>query len=159
MIRHPKKYFDIANDYALDNYTCCKVQVGSLFITEDGSEMYVTCNQNKDHNCREMGFCYKARESGIYESREETRHLCKAVHSEINMINLLKSKNIKPGEGVLFVTRYPCQACLKACIKFGIKNIFFAGYSKGTSPEELFDIAKKSKIVIKHFDKIDYEYN
>lgn len=151
----PREIFDTIITHAKDNSTCKKLAVGSGFLDSNGT-LYVESNRSSDFNCKNEGECYKAKVTGIYESVEWTRKYCKAIHAEINMINLLKSKGIDPSNGTLYVSRYPCENCARNCVEFGFKHIVYCGRQKIS--DEVNKIFKDADIEICWFPEIDYEY-
>lgn len=154
-----KIYFDKAAEYADKNSTCRKVHVGSCFVTSDGRE-FLACNNGGTKNCNELGYCYKAKVTGIYESCEATRPYCQSVHSEVNMLKVLEDNNVDPSSGTLFVTRYPCRNCLKKCIEAGVKHIKFCGRSEGTDniPEQNPKDCVEAGVKYEWYPQYDYEY-
>lgn len=147
--------FNELAEYAKNHSTCLKVAVGAMFITNDGRKFY-TANNGKVNNCRENGFCHKANVTGVYESVEWTRKYCSATHAEINMINLLRSENIDPANGVLLVLRYPCENCAKKTSKFGFKKILYCGR------QEISDTVKEiysgHGVDVTWYPDLDYEF-
>lgn len=150
-----KYILDSAFDFASNNSTCNKIAVGACFRNHSGYITEYSSNYSSDYNCKSNKNCYKAAVTGIYESCEETRKYCKAIHAEINMINILKSKNIDPSCGVLYITRYPCLNCARSCAEFGFKNIVYCG------KQEISDDVKKIfddyNINVCWIPDIDYE--
>lgn len=151
-----KKYLDQAFSYAQKFSTCRKVYVGAVFVTANGDEVY-SCNRtdSPEKNCQMIGECYKAKVTGIYESCEETRKYCSAVHSEINMIQILKDNNVNIDGGTLYVTRYPCHNCARNIVDFGIKNVVYGGRQK--IDEEVEELFKRSNVSVTWYADIDYE--
>ena len=153
-----ERIFTEAADYADKYSTCRKVHVGACFITKDGYKVY-SCNNGGASNCNELGYCYKAHVTGIYESTEETRKYCQSTHAEINMLKTLKEHNINPANGTLYVCRYPCRNCLTKCIEAGIKDIKFCGVSEGTTPEENKQDCKEHNVNYEWHPEFDYEFH
>lgn len=150
-----KLLFERAANTAFLNSTCIKVGVGCLFLSDSGME-YTTCNMSDDFNCKEHGYCFKARESGIYESCEETRHLCKAKHSEIRMIEFLEDNDIDISRGTIFVTRYPCITCTKALCKAGVKKVCYCGIQEISN--EVKEEFMKHNVIVEWSKELDYEF-
>lgn len=149
--------FREAFKYADKHSTCRKVHVGSCFITEDGTKYY-SCNNGGKQNCNELGYCYKAKVTGIYESTEATRKYCQSTHSEINMLKILKENNVDPSKGTLYISRYPCRNCLTKCIEAGIKHIKFCGISEGTTPEENKRDCLENNVEYEWYPEYDFEF-
>lgn len=148
-------YLDEAFSHAMAHTTCRKVAVGALFVTKDGKEYY-DCNRcpNGGFNCQKEGYCFKSKETGIYESTEATRYACKAIHSEINLIMQLKEK-VNLSEGVLFVTRYPCLNCAKHIVEAGIKKVVYGGRQEIS--DEVKQIFDNAGIKYEWIKECDYE--
>lgn len=154
-------YFDMAAAYARKYSTCLKVQVGSLFLcnrTDVGSRIYLTCNSTGDEskNCKINGECHKYKVTGIYESCEETRKYCSSIHSEINMIDLLKREIISPDKGILFVTRYPCVNCANEIVEAGFKTVAYCGRQEIS--DEVRKIFDDGNVDYYWENILDYEY-
>lgn len=149
-----KKEFDESAEYAKKFCTCNKVAVGAKFITNDGREFY-SCNRSEEHDCTVTGKCHKFEVTGIYESCEETRKYCSAVHAEINMINKLRENNVDPSDGILFVSRYPCHNCCEKCIEFGFKRINYCGRQEIS--DEVKELFSTNDVEVNWFKEYDYE--
>ena len=146
---------------AKNESTCRKVSVGAGYVSNYTKHLtYVSCNKSESFNCKDEGECYKQKVTGIYESCEETRKFCKAVHAEINLINLIKlvNPNIEDSkilsDGVVYCTRYPCENCAKELKKHGLKKLKYCGV------QEISDNVKDilSDVDIEWFNNIDYEF-
>lgn len=142
-----------------DKYsTCKKVVVGAGFVSEDSTKFIKAYNASNDFNCRENNECYKAKLTGVYESVEWTRKYCKAVHAERNLIGKMMKEypDLDPAKGELYVSRYPCIECARACVNFGFKEINYAGI------QEISDEVKKlffnSGVSVCWYPEIDYEF-
>lgn len=155
--------FRKAYDHARMFTTCIKIPVGSIIVDEDGNYYHGgNSNYSEDglHNCKKLGECYKAKVTGIYESCEETRKYCNAIHSEINAINTMKYKlrrkfNDKVSSSTIFVTRYPCVNCAKEIVSSGLKRVFYCGNKEiSNEVKEIFD---KANVTYKWFPEYDFE--
>lgn len=152
-----KEYLDIAAEMANNISTCKKVAVGSCFVQSNTGSIFCTANRSDKINCKELGECRKFKLSGIYESREETRHLCAATHSEINMINLLKRDNVSLSDGTLYVTRYPCLNCANELVKNGIMKLVYGGVQRIS--EQVEEIFIKNDVECSWIPECDYEFD
>lgn len=146
--------FKEAADYADKFSTCRKVHVGACFIDEKGNK-YFSCNNGGSSNCNELGYCYKAHVTGIYESCEETRPYCQSVHAEVNMIKTLANKDLS--DGILLVSRYPCYNCAQSVVKAGIKHVKYCGIQEISN--EVKQLFKDNNIEVEWFPQYDYEFN
>lgn len=153
-----KYLFDSGADYANAFSTCKKVSVGAIFISPYTKKIYHSANVGS-FNCKQQKICYKAYATGIYESCEETRKYCKAIHAEINMISKLKKCRLSKSaieSGILFVTRYPCENCALECAKFGFKHIYYCGREEIS--QKVKDIFESNGIEYKWFKDYDFEF-
>lgn len=156
--RDIENYFKSAFAYAKVNSTCRKVKVGAVCVDHTGSVAYA-CNKSEDDskNCIKLGECYKYKVTGIYESCEETRKYCSAIHSEINIIDKLKKYGLSEAlsDMILFVTRYPCLNCARAICDYGFKSVYYSGIQEiSDEVKELFD---KNGVEYKWFPEYDFE--
>lgn len=159
-----KYFFDSAFEFAKCNSTCLKVNVGAVFAVpnrraKNGFKLYHSCNRSNDveKNCQVLKECYKAKVTGIYESCEETRKYCSAIHAEINMIENLKIENVNPSNGVLYVTRYPCENCAKHVVEFGFTKVCYCG--KQEISDEVKKIFEDNNVEVEWYPQYDYEFN
>lgn len=141
-------------EYASKNTTCNKLAVGACFVANDGKEFFSCNHENNGHNCKKMNECYKFKVTGIYQSCEETRKYCQATHAEINMINYLKKLGVDPSDGILYVSRYPCENCAREISYAGFKHIKYCG--KQEISRNVRDIL--SSQYVDWYSDIDYEY-
>lgn len=155
-----EEYLKNAGNFADATSTCLKVGVGSCYVfdSSDGSRtVFYTSNMGEKDNCKKNGYCLKYKLSGIYESCEETRHLCAAKHSEIRMIDVLKKNSVNPSVGTLYVTRYPCIRCATELSKFGFKKVVYGGVQKISN--EVEEVFKKMGVEYKWIPEVDNEFN
>lgn len=144
------------NNYARENSTCYKVQVGSSY--RNGNMKLYTCNRNTEgYSCKDRQECYKAKVTGQFQSSEETRKYCKATHSEPLMIELLKSQypDEDVSQGTLYVTRFPCLNCARQIVDYGFKRVIYGGEQEVS--DEVKDVFDKAGVYLKHYPDVDYE--
>lgn len=159
-----KKAYDHAKMYT----TCNKLPVGSIILVPnketDSFDYYFGSNSNYsdngEYNCQKLGECHKAKVTGIYESCEETRKYCKAIHSEINAIADMKyaTRNHfdeKVKDAIMFITRYPCVNCAKAIVESGIKSIKYCGIQEIS--DEVKKIFNDANVLYDHYPQYDFE--
>ena len=153
-----KEIFNKAYTYAMNNSTCMKVKVGSACLVDNTLITACNCSIEDSKNCIKLGECYKYKITGIYESCEETRKYCSAIHSEINLINRLKTLGFEVAMPTmtLFVTRYPCENCAKNIVDFGFKKVYYCG--KQEISDEVKKIFKINGIDYKWYPEFDFEY-
>lgn len=115
-------YLDIAQLYADKMGGCRKVLVGSI-IVKDGRVIGIGANRAIPDLCHCRG-CLRVEKYGDDSKVHRNPEDCRAIHSEIDAIANLSER----AEGAdIYVTRYPCEACAKAIISAGIKNVCYGG--------------------------------
>lgn len=126
---------DFLNDaqlYADCHSTCSKVQVGSVIYGMKSHFMIFGCNHGVN-NCRKNG----CRRISLYGENSKEHRLpsdCDAIHSEVDAICKAAKCGVRLDEGsVIFVTRYPCEACARAIAESGIKTVVY-GRRESISP-------------------------
>ena len=130
-----------AQDYADKNSTCCKVKVGSLLINYKRNKFPVFgCNNGVGYNCVKDG-CLRVKKYGEDSKNHRLPSDCAALHSEVDAISKAAQMGVNTNEATIYVTRYPCEACARAIIASGIKEVVY-GRAEFISPmtAELFRI-------------------
>lgn len=112
-----------AQTYADLNSTCVKVQVGSMIIGENW-DTTLGCNHGCGYSCKEEG-CYRVKLYGENSKEHRLPSDCMAVHSEVAAICEAARCGLYLENAVIFVTRYPCEACARAIIESGIKKVVY----------------------------------
>lgn len=120
------EYLEYAQQYADMNSGCRKVAVGSLLLTEEkGTVVFVYgCNKSLPVSCREAG----CRRIDLYGEDSKNHRLpsdCRSLHSEVDAITQAAQFGYSTNRAVLFVTRYPCEACARAIVNAGIKQVYY----------------------------------
>lgn len=150
-----ERYLDYAQEYA-DSYSGCrKVAVGSLLIPYKEKTTFIYgCNASLPINCREVG----CRRVALYGEDSKNHRLpsdCRAIHSEVNAITQAAKWGIETNRATLFVTRYPCEACARAIVNAGIKQVYY-GREQEVS-EETKNIFIQGKVKFFHVNTWTYE--
>lgn len=114
---------DEANQYAKENSTCAKVQVGSLIVPLNRISHIYGCNHGV-MNCREHG-CRRVRLYGENSKIHRLPSDCDALHSEIDAICKAAKDGVDLEGATIYVTRYPCEACARAICEAGIKTVIY----------------------------------
>lgn len=138
-----KAYLDIAQLYADNTSGCRKVAVGSI-VVKNGRIIGIGANRAMPDLCKLRG-CLRVELYGNDSKIHRNPGDCRAIHSEIDALVQLRES----AEGAtIYVTRYPCEACAKAIIASGIKNVYYGG----TTPvsEQTVALFDSSKIVHIH---------
>ena len=122
-IKNNHVFLTRAQIHADAHSTCCKVKVGSLIISEN-YEMIFGCNHGIERNCEEKG----CRRVEVYGENSKLHRLpsdCVSVHSEVDAICKAAKTGINLSGAVIFVTRYPCEACARAIALSGIRRVVY----------------------------------
>ncbi len=118
-------YLDLAQFYADKLSGCNKVSVGSV-IVKDNHIISFGANRCIPDTCRILG-CYRKAKFGDDSKVHRNPEDCRAVHSEIDALSNLRES----AEGAtIYVTRYPCEGCMKAIISAGIAEVVYGGTSQ-----------------------------
>lgn len=123
---------DLADSYASQKSGCAKVSVGSVIVTTTG-RMVHGANTTLPFSCRDAG----CRRVDLYGDDSKNHRLpedCRAVHSEIDAITRCARQGIPTEGATIYITRYPCEACARAIVQAGIKNVVW-GRQQDISPE------------------------
>ena len=127
---------DKAQIYASRLSTCNKVQVGSLIVTSDFEVVY-GCNRGIERNCINAG-CHRVEKYGENSKLHRLPSDCVSVHSEIDAISKAAKEGLSLEGAVIFVTRYPCEACARAISLSGIRKVHYG------RTEEISEMTKKT---------------
>jgi dCMP deaminase len=97
--------------------SCIHHQIGCVFV--DDLHRVITVGYNGsprgDANCVEVG-CAKLDAGGS--------GVCRGAHSEINgIINCVHPERLRGS--TLYLTTFPCHACMKALVQAGVKSIIY----------------------------------
>lgn len=125
--RSAKEELDIAQKYADICSTCAKVRVGSLILTSSLIPVF-GCNHGVS-NCV-MNGCRRIKLYGNASKEHRLPSDCDAIHSEVDAICKAAKMGVKLDDAVIYVTRYPCEACARAIAASGIKTVI---YGRGES--------------------------
>lgn len=118
------EYLEEAQSYAEQNSTCAKVKVGSIILTYGGfGPKFLGCNHGCS-NCKENG-CRRIKLYGNASKEHRLPSDCDALHSEVDAITQAAKKGVKVEGAIMYVTRYPCEACARAIASAGIKKVVY----------------------------------
>lgn len=132
-----------AQEYANNYSGCKKVAVGSILLLNDCNGRIFGGNYTLPISCRNNG-CQREQLYGEDGKEHRLPSDCRAIHSEIDAITCAAKFGLATNNGVLIVTRYPCEACARAIVKAGIKAVFY-GRQQEIS-EQTKDIFKKAGV-------------
>lgn len=116
-------YLKMAGDYAKKMTGCTKVSVGSCIVTRNGV-VVLGANRVIRNRCRAEG-CLRITKYGDNAKTHRNPDDCLAIHSEIDAICNAAFEGLSLEGATIFVTRYPCEACARAIIRAGIKNVIY----------------------------------
>lgn len=115
------KYLDMAQTYAEARSGCLKVAVGSCITDEHGRILSFGANAAIPNLCQFEG-CLRIKKYGNNDKTHRGPADCRAIHSEIDAIAHLE-RSARGGR--IYVTRYPCEACARAIVAAGIKEVYY----------------------------------
>lgn len=118
-----KKALDLAQKYADNHSTCCKVKVGSIIIIPHTCVFIHGCNHGV-HNCIENG-CRRVKLYGNASKEHRLPSDCDAIHSEIDAISKAANTGMKLKGATIYVSRYPCENCARAIAASGIEKVIY----------------------------------
>ena len=121
-------YLKMAGDYAKRMTGCTKVSVGSCIVTRGGATV-LGANRVLDNHCKTDG-CFRIAKYGDNAKTHRNPDDCLAIHSEVDAICNAAFEGISLEGATIFVTRYPCEACARAIIRAGIKNVIYGREQK-----------------------------
>lgn len=151
------KFLSRAQSYAELNSTCEKVHVGSMIIPEECLSMPVYgCNRGLEYSCKNFG-CNRVKMYGENSKQHRLPSDCVAIHSEVDAICKAAMMGIELKNAMIFVTRYPCEACARAIAVSGIKKVVY-GRSESIS-KMTEDIFKSAGVETVHVDEWSYYDN
>lgn len=133
------EYLNIAHDYACRFSGCAKVKVGSIITSPNGNIIAFGANAAIPDLCRTSG-CLRIEKYGDNAKAHRLPSDCRALHSEIDAI--CHSIGTIDRLRVIYVTRYPCEACARAIVAAGILRVVY-GRTENISEEtaKIFDSA------------------
>jgi dCMP deaminase len=101
--------------------SCVQLQVGCVFV--DGLHRIISGGYNGpprgDENCCEVGCAKVAADPAIGKPGR-----CRGAHAEINgIISCIQPERLRGS--TLYVTVFPCHACMKALVQAGVRDIVY----------------------------------
>lgn len=150
-----EKYLNEAQEYA-DSYSGCKkVAVGSILLPKTDSNIVVYgCNTSLPVSCRETG-CRRVELYGEDSKNHRLPSDCRSIHSEIDVITQAAKWGYPTNGSILIVTRYPCEACARAIVNAGIREVYYG--RQQVISEETAEIFKRGLVKCVHVSSWDYE--
>lgn len=153
MVTDNRIILDRAQLHAEYASTCCKVKVASVIVTSDLEVVYGT-NRGVDYTCSVDG-CLRIKTYGEASKLHRLPSDCAAIHSEVDAICQAAREGLQLEGAKIFVTRYPCEACARAIVVAGIKEVVY-GRQQEIS-EMTRDIFNKNGVKVTHCADWDRE--
>lgn len=117
------KYLYLAGLNARLKTGCTKVSVGSC-IVKNGKILAFGANRAIPNLCKTQG-CLRIEKYGDNAKTHRNPDDCRAIHSEIDAICNAAKKGESVEGATIYITRYPCEACARAIVAAGIKNVVY----------------------------------
>lgn len=131
-----EKWLRLASFYAKDHSGCKKVQVGSVIVKGDVL-LSIGANKSDLKNLCLAAGCLREEKYGDNSKVHRNPDDCRAIHSEVDAI--CSAKTDLHG-ATIYVTRYPCEACARAIVAAGIKNVVYGREQKiSTMTQRIFE--------------------
>ena len=115
-------YMKMAQLYADQHSGCRKVSVGSA-IVKGGRIRSLGANVAVPDLCL-CTDCMRVQKYGNDSKIHRNPEDCRAVHSEIDALVTLDGN---AAGSTIYVTRYPCEACARAIVAAGVKQVVYGG--------------------------------
>ncbi|KKI98946.1 CMP/dCMP deaminase zinc-binding protein [Prochlorothrix hollandica PCC 9006 = CALU 1027] len=119
---HWDEYFLLVAKLVATRSTCLACPVGAV-IVKDRQILATGYNGPPagSPHCTDQGFCY-----GDLEHCGQSRSLpSRSIHAEANAIAYAAKHGVSVNGAVIYATKEPCLACLKAIIAAGIDQVFY----------------------------------
>lgn len=136
---------------------CTKAQVGARIVSPLRFNLVGEgFNYTMPDDCK-MNGCHRMKVYGENSHLHRLPSDCYALHAEIAAIASAACRSNKSTIGkVMFVTRYPCEACARAIVAAGIKKVVYGGVEE-ISPQTKRIFDKNEVEVIFILDKREGE--
>lgn len=153
-IEKVKRYLYDTQEQAEKYSGCEKVSVGAMIIPHGTKTFVFGSNKCIPDSCKTNG----CRRIELYGEDSKSHRLpsdCRAVHSEIDAICNCAKFGIPTYRATMIVTRYPCEACARAIVNSGIREVYYGREQKISEEAEL--IFKSGDVRIHHISDWIYE--
>ena len=152
------KELDIIYSKAQKETGCLKVAVGCGIYNYEGTRTCIGVNRVFTDYCKNKG-CYRKELYGDDGKEHRLPSDCLAIHAEIDALARLshncfyecyseQNRLFMPHTAI--ITRYPCEACARALVAAGIREIYYGGEQEiSHMTENLFKAYKKTVFHIK----------
>lgn len=114
------EWLDIAHRYAQLFSGCKKVQVGAV-IVRDNKPIAFGANETYPVSCQSHG-CMRVQKYGEASKEYRGPADCRAIHAEIDALASCTTHTV---DAVMFITRYPCEACARAIVAAGVRTVVY----------------------------------
>lgn len=144
---------NIADTYARHMSGCTKVHVGSIITNRERTRVIsLGANRSIPDLCKCRG-CLRVEKYGNNDKTHRGPDDCRAIHSEVDAIC---SAGCDLSGATIAVTRYPCEACARAIVTAGIREVVY-GRKQSISREtsRIFEDAGVCVVWCKDWDAED----
>lgn len=118
------KELDIIYSKAQKETGCLKVAVGCGIYNYEGTRTCIGVNRVFTDYCKNKG-CYRKELYGDDGKEHRLPSDCLAIHAEIDALAMLSRYSEQPHTAI--ITRYPCEACARALVAAGVREIYYGG--------------------------------
>lgn len=125
---------------------CCKTHVGAMIYNKDNTVIF-GCNTTMPDNCKEKG-CHRMIVYGDDSKNHRLPSDCYAIHAEVCAISEAAKSGIRTYGAVIYVSRYPCEACARAIVTAGIKKVVYGGSIEIS--EQTAEIFKTNNVTVRY---------
>lgn len=139
---------DMAHRYAMTCSGCTKVKVGSI-IAKDRRIISCGANRTIPRLCDSLRGCLRVEKYGDKSKEHRNPADCRAIHSEVDAICNAAKNGISTDGAVIYVTRYPCEACARVIVSAGIKTVVYG--RKESISDETRKIFESNHVECYHF--------
>lgn len=125
MSKNWDKYFmELAESVAKENSSCIRQQIGAVLVRQDNSIISTGYNGAPSGitSCGSKGKCWRIDNNILSGTRHEQ---CFAIHAEQNCIILAAKHGVSTNHSKIYVTKQPCEICLKMLIQSGVSEIIY----------------------------------
>jgi deoxycytidylate deaminase len=149
-----KTYMHRAHEYAIGRSGCTKVQVGCVIVTD--TDAIFGANFSVPPLCKTHRGCLRVELYGNDSKNHRLPGDCRAVHSEVDAICHAAQWGKPLLGGVAIITRYPCEACARALVMAGIREVYYGRQQEiSDQTKEIFAWGDVSCTWVKDFEAED----
>lgn len=145
-----------ADMYAITNSGCRKVSVGSCIAFDDGGYLFGANTSDENNLCLTKRGCLREELYGNNSKDHRLPSDCRATHSEISVLGFASKLGKSTLGSTLIVTRYPCEACARAIVAAGVKEVFYGRAQRiSEMTRKIFEANNVSVVHLPQFQAYD----